>query len=381
MSCDSIIILIVFFLCFLYCTLISYFTIGFFLLKDYKNSTNLDFVKVSVIVSVRNEEENIQTLLSCLKNQDYPKDFFEVIILDDFSTDSTVNCVKNVLSSNNLKEANFTLIEAEVSDVQGKKAMITKGIEIANGTFIITTDADCQMNRKWISSVVSYYNETQSKLIIGPVCFNERKGIFSKIQELEFLSLIATAAGSAKFNIPIMCNGANLAFEKSLFSELLPFSKKPHIASGDDQFLLIETKKRYPKSISFLKSKDAIVFTDSQKTIMSFVKQRIRWVSKSVHYHDMWLYFVSFLVFFFNFSTLITLIGSIFYHDIFIYALILLIFKTIFDFPILMGISHYFDRKKTMLYYLPTQILVIIYTSFIGIAGNLIKVKWKDRKI
>jgi cellulose synthase/poly-beta-1,6-N-acetylglucosamine synthase-like glycosyltransferase len=380
MSCDSIIILIVIFLCFLYGTLISYFTLGLFLLKDYKNSTNLDFVKVSVIVSVRNEEENIQTLLNCLKKQDYPKDFFEVLVLDDFSTDCTVNCVKNFLSPN-LNDSNFTLIEAKSNDVKGKKAMITKGIEIANGTIIITTDADCQMNRKWISSVVSYYNETQSKLIIGPVCFNERKGFFSKVQSLEFLSLIATTGGSAKMNKPIMCNGANLAFEKSLFNELLPFSKNPNIASGDDQFLLIETKKRYPKSISFLKSKDAIVFTDSQKTIASFVKQRIRWVSKSAHYHDMWLYFVSILVFLFNFSTLITLIGSIFYHNIFIYALILLIFKTIFDFPILMGISHYFDRKKTMIYYLPTQIFVIIYTSFIGIAGSLIKVKWKGRKI
>ncbi|NVO03497.1 MAG: glycosyltransferase [Bacteroidetes bacterium] len=380
MSCDQVILIIVGVFCFFYGALISYFTIGWFSLKEFKNLVNKDFVKVSVIVPARNEAQNIETLLNCLNAQDYPKHFFEIIVLDDSSTDHTAEIIKDFISRNSL-QTNFTLIETCQNEASGKKAMISKGIEKATGTLIITTDADCQMNQKWISTIVAYYKKTKSKLIIGPVCFNDGKDFFSKIQELEFMSLIASSAGSAMMKKPIMCNGANLIFEKSLFSELLPFSKRPNLASGDDQFLLIDTKKRYPESISFLKSMDAIVFTDSQKNIISFVKQRIRWVSKSAHYHDNWLYFVSIVIFLFNFLTLTSLIVSIFNHGIFIYAAFLLIFKTIFDFPILMGITNFFDRKKNMLYYLPTQILVIIYTSFIGIAGNLIKVKWKDRKI
>lgn len=380
MSCDNIILLSVILLCLLYGTLISYFSVGWFLLKEFKCSANIQPVKVSVIVPVRNEEENIQNLLDKLIAQDYPVDFFEVLVLDDASDDDSVFRVKEFLASNP-EVLNIKLIEVTDKEAKGKKAMISKGVEIASGNLIITTDADCQMKEKWISTIVDFYNKNQSKLIIGPVCFKKEKSFFSKIQDLEFFSLIATAAGSIQMKTPIMCNGANLAFEKSLFDDIMPFAKNFKIASGDDQFLLIETRKKFNEKIHFLKSRDAVVYTYSKNSILEFVNQRIRWTSKSVYYNDIWLYFVSVVVFFFNFICLFSPVFSAFFPEYFFYSLILVGFKMIIDFPILFGICSFFDRKKLLLYYLPTQIFVIIYTSFIGIAGNLIKVKWKGRKI
>ena len=74
-------------------------------------------------------------------------------------------------------------------------------------------------------------------MIVGPVSFHQEKSFFQKIQSLEFLSLIAMTAGAIKTGHPIMCNGANLAYEKQAFFDVGGFGID-RFSSGDDVFLL-----------------------------------------------------------------------------------------------------------------------------------------------
>jgi glycosyltransferase involved in cell wall biosynthesis len=65
--------------------------------RTYKPTFNYKKRTVSVVIAARNEAKNLQELLLCLLNQDYPKELFEVILADDDSEDDTEQVAKNIL--------------------------------------------------------------------------------------------------------------------------------------------------------------------------------------------------------------------------------------------------------------------------------------------
>jgi cellulose synthase/poly-beta-1,6-N-acetylglucosamine synthase-like glycosyltransferase len=86
----------------LYFIIIFSYTIGWFKLKSFK-LTNTDFkTTLSVIIPARNEEENILKILNDLKKQKYSSGLFEVIIIDDHSTDNTYNRVTDYIEKNSV---------------------------------------------------------------------------------------------------------------------------------------------------------------------------------------------------------------------------------------------------------------------------------------
>src|SRR5690606_8705269 len=97
-------------------------------------------IKISIVVAVRNEEKNIASLLESLIKQDYPKHQYEVILVDDHSTDGTIELLKNLSSP----PLNLIILQLPVG-VTSKKSAISSGINTASGELIVTTDADCTM--------------------------------------------------------------------------------------------------------------------------------------------------------------------------------------------------------------------------------------------
>ena len=77
----------------LYSILILYYCTGWQELKPYSQPNQEAFTKISLIIPARNEEENIGKLLSSIERQTYPKHLYEVIIIDDHSTDNTATIV------------------------------------------------------------------------------------------------------------------------------------------------------------------------------------------------------------------------------------------------------------------------------------------------
>jgi glycosyltransferase involved in cell wall biosynthesis len=121
----------------------------------HSNKNQKSTVKISVIIPVRNEAENIQNLLDDLEKQTYPKDLFEVIIADDSSTDNTLEIVKSFKS----KTSNSLIIN-ELSDIERnlspKKRAINSSIQLAKGELITTTDGDCRVNPKWLETIADF---------------------------------------------------------------------------------------------------------------------------------------------------------------------------------------------------------------------------------
>jgi cellulose synthase/poly-beta-1,6-N-acetylglucosamine synthase-like glycosyltransferase len=336
---------------------------------------------VSIIVSMRNEEENIANLLHDLQIQTYPSNLYEIIIVDDHSHDQS----SQIASKCKLPNCNILTLSSENS---GKKAALNHGIKISKGELIITTDADCRMQKNWISSIVSFYEQTKSVMIMAPVlAYNPQHSIkkfkFPLLQELlnlEFFSLLGSTAGSASSNIPIMCNGANLVFTKSVYPDIEHIYRDKHIASGDDIFAMLELKKKYPGRIRYLKSKEAAVYSTVPSNISLFFQQRSRWASKSKFYKDPFIIITALTVFGINFALLNSLAYGIIQHNFF-YFLMLLLIKSIIDFPFLYRVTSFFGQERLMLWFPIVQILYFLYVCITVFIAIIFPISWKERRI
>jgi len=334
--------------------------------------------KVTIIIAARNEEMNIGKTLDCIVGQDFPKELLEVIVVDDHSTDKTGQIVSSY-SDRGVKL--ITLNEGNKLNSY-KKFAINKAVNASTGDVIITTDADCRMGPKWVLSVIQYM-EGQNKLMVSsPVCYDHEKSYFEKLQTLEFLYLIGLGAAGIGNGNPTTCNGANLAYRKSLFFEMGGFNGIDELASGDDELLLHKVAERHAESIGFCKSRDAIVYTDAKENLKSFLSQRKRWASKSTKYKDkkvvvlgvcIWLFNLSFLL-----SLIFLLLGIFDASELVITSLIMkILVELIFLYPILS-----FVNRKELLWSLPLLSVVhSLYLVYIGIVGNIGKYDWKGRTV
>ena len=364
-----------------YALLITAISIGWWRLKVFTETELPNEVKVSVIVAVRNEEKNIELLLKSLLSQKYPVHLLEICIVDDHSSDTTSSMVEDFITRK--KEfKNLKFIALGANDGSGKKAAIERGIQASEGELIIITDADCTAHSLWISSTVAYYALHKPQMILGPVCMTSNGSLFGKLQSLEFISLISSAAGSCNAGFPILANGANMAFTRNAYNICGGFSGNMQFPSGDDMFLMMNIKRQFgAKSIRFLRSEEAIVYTQATIGFHAFIQQRLRWVSKSRGYTDPVLIVASILVFLTNGWLVCTVFMAIFYPAYFNLLLIAYLIKMFIDLPLMFSFGH-FQKNKSLFWLFPLmELLNAVYTLLIGIAGNVGKYEWKGRRI
>jgi cellulose synthase/poly-beta-1,6-N-acetylglucosamine synthase-like glycosyltransferase len=353
-------------------TIVS-FALGWFKLKYFHHSAQFIKIPVSIVIACRNEENNLAHLFQSLLQQDYPKENTEIIVVDDHSEDNTYSGLKQYAA----KHKQLKILQNPDTQ-QGKKAALAYGIQHSTSEIIVTTDADCRMGKKWLSELVAYYTINKPKILIAPVAFEPLTTIFAKFQALEFTSLIASGAGAAGINKPIMCNGANLLFEKSLFNKNTLHS---NYASGDDIFLLLQAKKENSRDIHFIKSRDAIVYTNPNQTLSGFFNQRIRWTSKSKAYRDFDIIITALTVAASNFLLAFWLIYTIFRPNQWYIFIFLFAIKSLADLLILIPGIRFFHQKSLLWLFLPLQIIYPFYIVATTCMGWLANFSWKGRKL
>lgn len=363
----------------LYYVLIFLFTKGWFKLKPFQVESTHFKTRISIIVAARNEENQIANLLQSIINQDYPKNLYELIIIDDASTDHTFKICEDILHK--FPEFKGILLQTASNQEGGKKNAIKRGIDESNGDLIITTDADCLFTDQWLSTIACFYEKYLPELIINPVLINPTTSLFEKLQALEFTSLIASTAGATAMNFPIMANGANLAFTRRAYTNANLQTTKGY-SSGDDMFLMHEVKQNFTaKSIFFLKNRNAAAYTSASKSFKDLANQRLRWVSKSPAYKDYSTIMSTIIIFLYNLIIVVSLLAGILLPELLWVSLILWVLKLFTDFPLLYSFNRYFNQRGIMWYYPLVQLLYPPYVVFTGIFGLLRKPFWKGRKI
>lgn len=357
-----------------YTLLIIYYWQSWRSIPEYHSNQKIHTTKVSIIIPARNEEENIMMLLDALQNQTYPKELFDIIVVNDHSEDNTSLVVKQFPGA--------ILIDLEDDPINSyKKKAIEKGILAASGTLIITTDADCIPPKAWIETIVSFYEEKKPAFIAAPVVFNNDSSLLEIFQALDFLVLQGITGASVSKQFHSMCNGANIAYEKEAFEKVNGFEGIDGIASGDDMLLMHKVSEKFSRKVYYLKSKQAIVATQPMKTLKKFFNQRIRWASKARFYNEKGVFWILLLVYLFNLSFLGLLIVGFWSPVLWACLLGLWIAKTVIEFPFLYSVTTYFNKQSLLKYFLFFQPFHIGYTILAGWLGQFGKYEWKGRRV
>ncbi len=322
---------------------------------------------VSVIVPCRNEENNLEQIFLTLTQQSHQ--YFELIVVNDHSTDATQSIAMKFISSLPMAK----LINATG---YGKKNAIKEGIQASKADLIIMLDADTVPTNRWLETIVKFQIKFPFDLLIGPVNMRKTHNLWLRLQALEFMSLIASGAGAAGNNMPILCNGANLAFTRRTWD-------KSHIdlheeeLSGDDIFLLESVKKRHG-TIRFLKSEAALVTTHPATSLRQFIHQRHRWAAKSSSYTDKQLIAVTFIVFCTALAELalgvLSIIDGKYGNILGIYFIL----KFSIDISFLNQVRKFFHLKNILIESMALSLIYPFYIVFVGISGILFKPSnWK----
>ncbi|MBA2746001.1 MAG: glycosyltransferase [Flavisolibacter sp.] len=356
----------------LYLALFLYYRKGWRKVKEGNPKGAIGKVKVSVVIAARNEADNILRTLDSLDRQSYPKEFFEIIVVDDHSTDHTTEIVLQ------RQLINCRLIKQDTG-IFSKKQAIDKAIHAATGELILATDADCTLPPTWIETMAAFYSDHHAAFIAAPVKLHYGQNFIERFQSLDFMMLQGITASGIALDLHYMCNGANLAYPKKRFAEVNGFEGIDSVATGDDMLLMFKIKKSAPGKIFFLKNQTAMVSTAPMPTILSFLMQRRRWASKTPVYEDKRLIGILAFVYFINLWMVVLTVASFFSMAYLPLALGFLLIKALSEMIFLYPVAQFFNEKKLLKYLFLYQPMHVVYTVFIGIWSQLGKYEWKGR--
>ncbi len=338
-------------------------------------------LKVTVIVVARNEEGHIENCLNALLNQSYPENYYEIVLVDDRSEDRTFELACGIIDDRLTVYRLEELLEGERIPIATKKKAIERVIARSESKLIATTDADCIVPNTWLETLVSYYQQTQAKLITGPIVLASGDGMLSKWQELDVLGMMAVTAGSIGSGTPSMSNGGNMCYERMVFGKVGGYEGVDGMATGDDQLLMHKVAKVYPGKVSFLKSPLAIVKTSSEDSFLQLWHQRLRWVSKSRGFTNWKVLGTLVLAYLYNLLLLVILVLGLSFNFKFLLLFFLLFVNKLWIEIPLLRLASTFSGQRGLLIWLPVvQFLHIIYVVVIAPASFLLAHNWKGRQ-
>ena len=354
----------------LYFTTIAILIYGFTKVKNY-NSVSLEpKTKFSIIVPFRNEAENLPILLESLSQLNYPDDLFEVILVDDKSMDNfqPISHAFQVSVINNNRVSNSP-----------KKDAIVTAMQHVTTEWVITTDADCVVNKNWLVTLDNYIQTHNPSMIAGAVTYNCNTSFLHQFQQLDMASLQGATIGSFGINQGFMCNGANLAYTKSLFTALNGFEGNNKIASGDDVFLLQKAMNSFPEQVHYLKSKNTIVTTQALNRWKSLFYQRVRWASKTGSYQSTFGKFLAVIVFAGNLVWLISIGYCIYNVNIAVLLAPFVVLKLVIDSVLILQSNYFLNARRTK-YLLMASIFYPLFSSSVALYSLFGKYDWKGRR-
>jgi glycosyltransferase involved in cell wall biosynthesis len=327
--------------------------------------------RFSVIIPMRNEEANVCSVLDDLKKQSREGFLFEVVVIDDHSTDATLQLAREY--QNHWPELSIYALD----ELQGKKAALAKGVEKAQYPWIITIDADVRLGSQWLHTLS---NEACSlyDLYILPLELTNGGSMSNEWQIIENESLLALTAATAVMNEAVMCNGANLMFTKVAYEEALRLRRDEQWASGDDLFLLEAIKKKDKTRICFVPEQSVIARTEVSA---NWLQQRLRWTGKTKRVKDKatWLlgsYFAAM-----NLLVLViwvlAFMGKLDLREAFIFHLI----KMWLDFFWIKPMRRFFNHPRRLVWRVLFFFCFPFYFVFIAVSSLLITPTWKGRGV
>ncbi len=232
---------------------------------------------ISVVIAAKNEQGRLEPLLQSLSVLNYPEDLYEIILVDDASTDATYE----ILQTEAGKHTNWKVLRrTEMSDrYHAKKMALAQGIETARGELIFTTDADCRVPENWLK-IMSRYFDAQTNMVLGYSPIDSTDQYWNALLQFDNLFSVIVSAAPTMLGFPISSVGRNMAFRKRAYEEIGGYASLTKFRSGDDIHLTERMRDRVKGKITFCAHPETFVRTQPPATRKDIYQQQIRKNSK-----------------------------------------------------------------------------------------------------
>lgn len=247
-----------------------------------KDKKELPFV--SIVVIAYNEEKSIEFTLKSLLNQNYPKNKYEIIVVDDCSKDKTVEIAK---------EFPIKLIKHKKN--LGRSQARNTGLKYAKGEIYVSFDGDCIAEKSWLKELTKLYaNKTEvlgsgGKIILpnrgnlidkfiledgcgnpSPIYATEAKSLFARFKS--YLTSKFSDLNNNHFYIIKVGNimGANASFYTSDLKSVKGWDI--NLKSEEDTDICYRLKSKFPNK-SFYWNKNAKIVHNPNMSFSDYLKR------------------------------------------------------------------------------------------------------------
>lgn len=332
---------------------------------------------VAVVIPVRNEFPHLLALLDDLSKQVLDGLRLEVIVVDDASTDGTAEAVSQYAGLRGVGVLRCVSAATRPAGVSPKIWAMQQGMSLTEAPFVLATDGDCRVSPSWIQAMLGGF-DIDTGMVVGMTRCDDVTRPYRRthaIQSLELSAYLFIAAGSIGIGHPLSANGNNLAYRRAAYDAIGGYDGIEHIVGGDDD-LMAQRIAASPWKVRFATHTAATVYTQPSDTLLSFIRQRVRWISKGLIYGGwltpflvvMWLYLVLFSV-----SLPLWLLGM--WPSVWAIWLV----KVLVDGLFLGFGSIYMGQARNLRAWPIAELLYAPYAVLVSAWGNLGRFTWKGR--
>jgi len=216
---------------------------------------------VSVIIPNLNGESAIRSCVASLSVQDYPKDRYEIIVIDNGSKDKSVEILQKMR------------IQHDVETRPGRAAALNRGVRRSLGDIIATTDIDCLAEPQWLSSIVKSFKNPSVACVAGDIKLLKKsdRSIEAFQARQNYMSPMHARNRKSRTYLPF-ADGANAAFRRNLFDEIGYFDEK--FIKGADVEICYRMLRNTNYELVF--DEKAIVWEPGESSLPKLLKQRFR---------------------------------------------------------------------------------------------------------
>ncbi len=325
---------------------------------------------VSIVIVAHNEAKNIHGCIQSILNQKYLAALFEIIIVDDHSSDETIDKIRAIAN----EQVHYFQLKDFPEYIHApafKKSGITLAVDKAKHEHILVIDADCVFGEDWLSTTVNAFVQNKSVFQTGPVVLPNKHDMLEKMQEVEQLTLMLITGAGITSGLHDIANGANMIFAKAAFKEINGYEGNYKYASGDDMFLIEKMRAAFPNGISFLKSDKAIVYTEGKKTWEALIAQRLRWAGKNKGLKSKVIINIWSFIGLYHFLLLLTFATAVLALIPWKPFVILLLVKWFADYFVIKASASFFNRTDLLKLFIPLQVFYFWYIISLSLAMGL----------
>ena len=258
------------------------FTTIFYFLGFLKKSKKLEALGelpfCSIIVPAYNEEKTLEKTVKSAADLNYPKNKFEIIIIDDGSRDKTFEIAKNL-------EKVYGNVLAFTKKNGGKASAMNFGILKAKGEFIISFDADSMVTPDSLKKMIPYFYDKNVMCVTPGMKVYKPKGVLQRMQAIEYDLGIFLRKAFTRFNAVHVTPGPFSVYRKVFFEKYGGYDEK-----NITEDMEIAMRIQY-HNFKIENSPESLVYTIAPNKLYPLTRQRRRWyfgmISNLWKYKDM----------------------------------------------------------------------------------------------